>query len=364
MAGDVRVGARPAGKPGQLVADDAELVGGAPARVRLARRRQAGERARRARARPGGRRVPRRGRRPPAASPTACSSAAPPHVVGARRGLRRAALAHPPGRARDGDRARATPARWTRDELPYAAGPDRGRRLVHLARRRCCPPCSRPPRRAFDCLALVKPQFEVGRERSARAASSRDPELRRAAARGRRPAAREELGAAVLGFASSGLPGPPATARASCGSPSPAAPGRSTTWRPRRGGRSRERPPRSITIFTHARAGDTATALRRCSSWRAGGRRRGALAAGGGREARHRARPGVELGADPTRRRRPRASCSAATARSSPRCAHFAGTGRAGVRASTTARSASWPRSSPTSLEERLRARASPASST
>jgi 23S rRNA (cytidine1920-2'-O)/16S rRNA (cytidine1409-2'-O)-methyltransferase len=52
----------------------------------------------------------------------------------------------------------------------------------------------------FDCLALVKPQFEVGRERVGKD--------RRAALVAVASAARDELGAAVLGFAPSGLPGP------------------------------------------------------------------------------------------------------------------------------------------------------------
>ncbi|MCW2950951.1 MAG: hemolysin [Conexibacter sp.] len=59
----------------------------------------------------------------------------------------------------------------------------------------------------FDCLALVKPQFEVGRERVGKGGVVRDPAERRSAlvAAG---AAAQALGAAVLGFASSGLPGP------------------------------------------------------------------------------------------------------------------------------------------------------------
>jgi 23S rRNA (cytidine1920-2'-O)/16S rRNA (cytidine1409-2'-O)-methyltransferase len=59
----------------------------------------------------------------------------------------------------------------------------------------------------FDCLALVKPQFEVGRERVGKGGVVRDPSLRRGAltAVGR---AALGLGAAVLGYASSGLPGP------------------------------------------------------------------------------------------------------------------------------------------------------------
>ncbi|MGH2857327.1 MAG: SAM-dependent methyltransferase, partial [Solirubrobacteraceae bacterium] len=59
----------------------------------------------------------------------------------------------------------------------------------------------------FDCLALVKPQFEVGRERVGKGGVVRDPALRRAALISVGESARE-LGAAVLGYASSGLPGP------------------------------------------------------------------------------------------------------------------------------------------------------------
>ena len=65
--------------------------------------------------------------------------------------------------------------------------------------------CAEPAR--HDVLALVKPQFEAGRERVASGGVVRDPEVRREtlvdAAEGARRA-----GAAVLGFAPSGLPGP------------------------------------------------------------------------------------------------------------------------------------------------------------
>ncbi len=59
----------------------------------------------------------------------------------------------------------------------------------------------------FDCLALVKPQFEVGREGVGKGGVVREPSLRRGAltAVGR---AALGLGAEVLGYASSGLPGP------------------------------------------------------------------------------------------------------------------------------------------------------------
>jgi 23S rRNA (cytidine1920-2'-O)/16S rRNA (cytidine1409-2'-O)-methyltransferase len=59
----------------------------------------------------------------------------------------------------------------------------------------------------FDCLAMVKPQFEVGRERVGKGGVVRDPALRREAI-GSAAAAAAELGASVQGFAPSGLPGP------------------------------------------------------------------------------------------------------------------------------------------------------------
>jgi 23S rRNA (cytidine1920-2'-O)/16S rRNA (cytidine1409-2'-O)-methyltransferase len=60
----------------------------------------------------------------------------------------------------------------------------------------------------FDCLALVKPQFEVGRERVAKGGVVRSAEDRRAALLAVGETARERLGLTVLGYASSGLPGP------------------------------------------------------------------------------------------------------------------------------------------------------------
>lgn len=59
----------------------------------------------------------------------------------------------------------------------------------------------------FDCLALVKPQFEVGRGQVGKGGVVRDPELRRRALLGVGLTA-SQLGAAVMGYASSGLPGP------------------------------------------------------------------------------------------------------------------------------------------------------------
>jgi 23S rRNA (cytidine1920-2'-O)/16S rRNA (cytidine1409-2'-O)-methyltransferase len=59
----------------------------------------------------------------------------------------------------------------------------------------------------YDCLAMIKPQFEVGRERVGKGGVVRDPAVRRDAlvSVGR---AGLGLGACVGGFASSGLAGP------------------------------------------------------------------------------------------------------------------------------------------------------------
>jgi 23S rRNA (cytidine1920-2'-O)/16S rRNA (cytidine1409-2'-O)-methyltransferase len=58
-----------------------------------------------------------------------------------------------------------------------------------------------------DILALVKPQFELGRERVGKGGVVRDPADRREAVLAVARAA-QELGLTVLGVASSGLPGP------------------------------------------------------------------------------------------------------------------------------------------------------------
>ena len=60
----------------------------------------------------------------------------------------------------------------------------------------------------FDCLALVKPQFEVGRDRVGKGGVVRSADDRRGTLVAVGEQARSELGVSVLGFASSGLPGP------------------------------------------------------------------------------------------------------------------------------------------------------------
>jgi 23S rRNA (cytidine1920-2'-O)/16S rRNA (cytidine1409-2'-O)-methyltransferase len=59
----------------------------------------------------------------------------------------------------------------------------------------------------FDCLALVKPQFEAGRAAVGKGGVVRSPEVRRGTLMAAGGAALS-LGASVLGYASSGLPGP------------------------------------------------------------------------------------------------------------------------------------------------------------
>lgn len=59
----------------------------------------------------------------------------------------------------------------------------------------------------YDIAAMIKPQFEVGRDRVGKGGVVRDPEFRRDALRSVAQVA-EALGAKVEGFAPSGLPGP------------------------------------------------------------------------------------------------------------------------------------------------------------
>jgi 23S rRNA (cytidine1920-2'-O)/16S rRNA (cytidine1409-2'-O)-methyltransferase len=91
-------------------------------------------------------------------------------------------------------------------ELPYAAG------LIvidvsFISLAKVLPAVLACAADRFDCLALVKPQFEVGRERVGKGGVVREPAVRRDALLAAGHEARR-LGAAVLGYASSGLAGP------------------------------------------------------------------------------------------------------------------------------------------------------------
>jgi 23S rRNA (cytidine1920-2'-O)/16S rRNA (cytidine1409-2'-O)-methyltransferase len=206
MAGDVRVGERPARKPGELVAEDVDVrVAQRPAfvsrgGVKLANAldafglEAAGRRALDVGASTGGFTdcLLQRGAETVIALDVAYgelhwSLRQDPRVVVMERRNARS----------------LSPA-----DLPYA--PD----LIvadvsFISLRKVLPAVLRCAAERFDCLALVKPQFEVGRERVGRGGVVRSAEDRREAlvAVGR-ATAREGPGAAVLGFAPSGLPGP------------------------------------------------------------------------------------------------------------------------------------------------------------
>jgi 23S rRNA (cytidine1920-2'-O)/16S rRNA (cytidine1409-2'-O)-methyltransferase len=60
----------------------------------------------------------------------------------------------------------------------------------------------------FDCLAMIKPQFEVGRERIGKGGVVREAGYRREALVEVGRFALERIGVSVRGYASSGLPGP------------------------------------------------------------------------------------------------------------------------------------------------------------
>ena len=208
----------------------------------------------------------------PAASRTACCSAARARR-GARRRLRRARLAPAQRRARDG--ARAHNARACARRAALRARPRRHRRVVHLADEgpaggaRCCAA-------AHDVLAMVKPQFEAGRGRSARAASCATPPTGAGAACWS-PRRARALGAAVLGFASSGLPGPKGNRESFVWL---AEAGRAGERRRPRGRRARGRAvtaPADVTVLTHTRPQQVAPSLRASDRGRARERRDAAL---------------------------------------------------------------------------------------
>ena len=119
--------------------------------------------------------------------------------------------------------------------------------------------------RGYDVLALVKPQFEVGRARVGKGGVVRDADHRREALVAVGEAALE-CGAAVLGYHSSGLPGPKGNRETFIWLSDPArvtgAPDRrSLSWRARAAGRSRA--VREITVLTHRPPDETGGTLAR-----------------------------------------------------------------------------------------------------
>jgi 23S rRNA (cytidine1920-2'-O)/16S rRNA (cytidine1409-2'-O)-methyltransferase len=205
IAGDVRVGGRPARKPGELVTDEAELAVTEPppfvsrGGVKLANALDT------LGIDPSGRRA---------------------LDVGASTGgftdclLQRGAAAvvtydvaygELNWRLRNDGRVtvieRRNARHLERDELPYA--PD----LIvadvsFISLTKVLPPVLAAAAPRFDMLAMIKPQFEVGREQLGKGGVVRNPDDRRAALLKVGEHATRELGASVLGFASSGLPGP------------------------------------------------------------------------------------------------------------------------------------------------------------
>jgi 23S rRNA (cytidine1920-2'-O)/16S rRNA (cytidine1409-2'-O)-methyltransferase len=92
-----------------------------------------------------------------------------------------------------------------RDELPYAA-----EAIVidvsFISLRKILPAALGAAAEQFDCLALVKPQFEAGREHVGKGGIVRELEPRRQSLLAVSASA-VDLGATVMGYASSGLPG-------------------------------------------------------------------------------------------------------------------------------------------------------------
>jgi 23S rRNA (cytidine1920-2'-O)/16S rRNA (cytidine1409-2'-O)-methyltransferase len=205
MAGDVRVGGRPARKPGELVPDEAELaVAEAPPYVsrggiKLANALDAFGLD------PAGRR----------ALDVGASTGGFTDVLLQRGAESVIALDVAYGelhwRLRNDERVTVVERRNARsiqpDELPYR--PDLlVADLSFISLTKVLPAVVRAAAPRFDLLAMVKPQFEVGRERIGKGGVVRSADERRAALKEIGEFARDELGLAVLGYAPSGLPGP------------------------------------------------------------------------------------------------------------------------------------------------------------
>jgi 23S rRNA (cytidine1920-2'-O)/16S rRNA (cytidine1409-2'-O)-methyltransferase len=205
IAGDVRIGGRPATKPGQLVPDEADVaVAEAPpyvsrGGVKLANALDA------LGVDPAGRR----------ALDVGASTGGFTDVLLQRGAEMVIALDVAYGelhwRLRTDERVIVVERRNARSlepgELPYE--PD----LIvadvsFISLTKILPAVVRAAAPRFDLLAMVKPQFEVGRERVGKGGVVRSADDRRAALVAVGEFARGELGLSVLGYAPSGLPGP------------------------------------------------------------------------------------------------------------------------------------------------------------
>ena len=205
IAGDVRVGGRPAKKPGELVADEADVaVAEAPPYVS-----RGGVKLANALDELG---LDPAGRR---ALDVGASTGGFTDVLLQRGAQSVIALDVAYGelhwRLRNDDRVvvieRKNARSLEQGELPYR--PDlivADVSFISLAKVLPAVVAAAAPR--FDLLAMVKPQFEVGRERVGKGGVVRSPEDRRAALVAVGEFARSELGLVVLGYAASGLPGP------------------------------------------------------------------------------------------------------------------------------------------------------------
>ena len=121
------------------------------------------------------------------------------------------------------------------DELPYAARPDRGRRLVHLACQGAAGRARRPRRRVSTASRSSSRSSRSGASASARGGVVRTPDDRRGALVAVAGSLARSWAQRCWDSPRPGCRARPATARASCGSPRPGAPGLSRTSRPRRG---------------------------------------------------------------------------------------------------------------------------------
>jgi 23S rRNA (cytidine1920-2'-O)/16S rRNA (cytidine1409-2'-O)-methyltransferase len=205
IAGDVRVGGRPARKPGELVTDEAELtVAEAPpfvsrGGVKLANALDAFG------IDPSGRRSLDVGASTGGFTDCLLQRGAESVIA------LDVAYGELHWRLRNDERVTVIERRNARslrpDELPYA--PDLiVADLSFISLTKVLPAVVAAATPRFDLLAMVKPQFEVGRGRVGKGGVVRSADDRRAALVAVGRYARTELGASVLGYAPSGLPGP------------------------------------------------------------------------------------------------------------------------------------------------------------